>query len=409
LDPRAELRREPPADLSDVGSDEALVGRIRDEIRRDGPMPFARFMELALYDAEGGYYRGPAARPGRAGDFLTAPELHPIFGASIAVALEEVWVRLGRPAPFVVRESGAGTGTLALAILDELTRAGSPLRAVARYEALDVDPRRIEAFATRLTAAGHGDVLGATDPATAIDGVVLGNEILDALPVHRVRRRDGSLREIAVDLDADGGLREIEIAPSTTALADRLVAEGIELVEGQTAEVGLAADAWIAAAAGQLRRGLLMLIDYGAPAAELYDPVRRRDGTLRAYVRHQVHDDPYRHVGRQDLTAHVDVTAIERAAHGAGLTAVGVTTQAEALMGLGIEDRLRQIQADPATTFEDYALVRAALMRLLDPAAMGRFRVMAFGRDWPAAPDDPPLRLFSFRLAAGRRDAPGAR
>ena len=409
MDPRAELRREPPVDLSDVGSDEALVDRIRDEIRRTGPMPFARFMELALYDPEGGYYRAEAARPGRAGDFLTAPELHPIFGASIAVALEEVWVRLRRPAPFVVRESGAGTGTLAVAVLDELTRAESPLRAAVRYEAVDVDPRRIEAFATRLTAAGHGDVLGATDSATAIDGVILGNEILDALPVHRVRGRDGSLREIAVDLDADGELREIEVEPSTPALADRLAAERIELVEGQTAEVGLAADAWIAAAAGQLRRGLLVLIDYGAPAAELYDPVRRRDGTLRAYVRHQVHDDPYRHVGRQDLTAHVDVTAIERAAHGAGLTTVGVTTQAEALMGLGIEDRLRRIQADPATTFEDYALVRAALMRLLDPAAMGRFRVMAFGRDWPAAPDDLPLRMFSFRLPAGRRDAPGAR
>ena len=99
---------------------------------------------------------------------------------------------------------------------------------------------------------------------------------------------------------------------------------------------------------------MLLLIDYGAPAAALYDPVRRRDGTLRAYVRHQVHDDPYRHVGRQDLTAHVDVTAVERAAHAAGLTTIGITTQAEALMGLGIEARLQAIQADPATTFEDY-------------------------------------------------------
>jgi SAM-dependent MidA family methyltransferase len=409
MDPRVELRREPAADLTDVGSDEAILERIRDEIRRDGPMPFARFMELALYDAEGGYYRGPAARPGRAGDFLTAPELHPIFGASLAVALEDIWMRLGRPEPFVVREFGSGTGTLALAILDELALARSPLRAAVRYEAVDVDPRRVEALASRLTAAGHGDVLDAADPTAAIDGVVLANEVLDALPVHRVRWRDGSLREIAIELDADGGLREMEVEPSIPALAERLAAEGVELVEGQTAEVGLAADAWIAAAAGRLRRGLLVLIDYGAPAAELFDPVRRRDGTLRAYVRHQVHDDPYRHVGRQDLTAHVDVTAVERAARAAGLTTVGITTQAEALMGLGIEDRLRQVQADPATTFEDYALVRAALMRLLDPAAMGRFRVMAFGRDWPATPDDPPLRMFSFRLPAGRRAAPGPR
>jgi SAM-dependent MidA family methyltransferase len=152
-------------------------------------------------------------------------------------------------------------------------------------------------------------------------------------------------------------------------------------------------------AVAPLRRGLLVAIDYGAPAAELYDPVRRRDGTLQAYVRQHVHGDPYRHVGRQDLTAHVDVTAVERAARAAGLTTVGITTQAEALMGLGIEQRLQAIQADPATTMEGYLEVRAALMRLLDPAAMGRFRVMVFGRGWPPqAADDPPFGLLDFRL-----------
>ena len=125
---------------------------------------------------------------------------------------------------------------------------------------------------------------------------------------------------------------------------------------------------------------MLLLIDYGYPAPELYDPIRRRDGTLRAYLRHRVHDDPYVHVGRQDLTAHVDVTAVERAAAAAGLDHLGTTTQAEFLVGLGTEDLLQAIQADPATTLEGYLAVRSALMRLLDPRAMGRFRVMAFGR-----------------------------
>ena len=204
-----------------------------------------------------------------------------------------------------------------------------------------------------------------------------------------------------MDVDRDDALVEVEIDPSTPALTERLASEAIELADGQTAEICLALDAWIAEAAASIARGVLLLIDYGAPAADLYHPVRRRDGTLRAYVRHQVHDDPYVHVGRQDLTAHVDVTAVEHAAHAAGLTTIGITTQAEALMGLGIEARLQAIQADPATTFEDYSLVRSALMRLLDPAAMGRFQVMAFGRDWPdGGGGEAPLGLFAYRLPA---------
>jgi SAM-dependent MidA family methyltransferase len=120
-------------------------------------------------------------------------------------------------------------------------------------------------------------------------------------------------------------------------------------------------------------------------------------------VRHQVHADPYRHVGRQDLTAHVDLTALERAAVAAGLSTIGSTTQAEALMGLGIEARLQAIQADPATTFESYTLVRGALMRLLDPAAMGRFRMVAFGRGWPTDRADESLAMFRFHLPSRRR------
>jgi SAM-dependent MidA family methyltransferase len=397
MEPTLERRADPRPSLDDVGEDEALLERIRDEIRRDGPMPFARFMELALYDPDGGYYRAPAARPGRAGDFLTAPELHPIFGATLATGIVEVWERLGRPDPFVIREHGAGTGALAEAILGELAAADAPMLRALRYQPVEVDPRRGAAFRAALTAAGFGSVV---EPATttAVDGIVLANEVLDALPVHRVRRRGAALRELAVDVDPNGALVEAEIDPTTTALGERLDAEGVHLVDGQTAEVGLAGDAWIAGAAEDLRRGLLLIIDYGAPATELFDPVRRKDGTLRAYVRHQVHADPYRHVGRQDLTAHVDVTAVERAAHAAGLTSVGVTTQAEALIGLGIEARLQRIQADPSTTFEGYALVRSALLRLLDPAAMGRFRVLAFGRDWPAGGEDPPLAMFAYHL-----------
>jgi SAM-dependent MidA family methyltransferase len=394
------LRRHDLPDPAAAGEDAALVARIRDEIAAGGPMPFVRFMDLALYDPQGGYYRAPDARPGRAGDFVTAPELHPIFGRTLARAVLETWEGLGRPDPFVVQEHGAGEGAMAMPLLEEL--ATTPLAAALRYHPVEIDDRRVATLTERVAAAGLGATL-LVDAPSGFDGLILANEVLDALPVHRVRLRGERLVELAVMTDSAGTFVETEIEPTTDALATRLADDGIRLVDGQTAEICLALDDWIAAAAAPLRRGLLVAIDYGAPAIDLYDPIRRRDGTLRAYVRQTVHADPYRHVGRQDLTAHVDVSAVERAAHRAGLTTVGITTQAEALMGLGIEARLQAIQADRSTTMEAYREVRGALMRLLDPAAMGRFRVMAFGRDWPSRDDHgsgqvPPLGLFTFRL-----------
>jgi SAM-dependent MidA family methyltransferase len=394
------LRRHDLPDPAAAGEDAALVARIRDEIAAGGPMPFVRFMDLALYDPQGGYYRAPDARPGRAADFVTAPELHPIFGRTLARAVLETWEGLGRPDPFVVQEHGAGEGAMAMPLLEEL--ATTPLAAALRYHPVEIDDRRVATLTERVAAAGLGATL-LVDAPSGFDGLILANEVLDALPVHRVRLRGERLVELAVMTDSAGTFVETEIEPTTDALATRLADDGIRLVDGQTAEICLALDDWIAAAAAPLRRGLLVAIDYGAPAIDLYDPIRRRDGTLRAYVRQTVHADPYRHVGRQDLTAHVDVSAVERAAHRAGLTTVGITTQAEALMGLGIEARLQAIQADRSTTMEAYREVRGALMRLLDPAAMGRFRVMAFGRDWPSRDDHgsgqvPPLGLFTFRL-----------
>lgn len=384
---RPELRRDPLADLSDLADDPGLADRMRDEIRASGPMPFARFMELALYDPDGGYYRSPEARPGRGGDFITAPELHPIFGELLAREVDDAWVTLGRPDPFVVVEHGAGEGALAVPLLGALPPT-------IGYHPVEVDERRVAVLRERIIGAGLGGRL--VDPLPVpFDGVIVANEVLDALPVHRVRRRGDTLRELAVDVGADGSFVEVEVDPTTPALGERLAVEGVTLIDGQTAEIALALDAWMRDVAAPLRQGLLILVDYGAPAIELYDPVRRRDGTLQAYVRHQFGDDPYRFVGRQDLTAHVDVSAVQRAAEAAGLVTIGVTTQAEALMGLGVEERLREIQADASTTMEEYTLLRASLLRLLDPAAMGRFRVMVFGRRWP--PEKTP-RILGYRL-----------
>jgi SAM-dependent MidA family methyltransferase len=279
-------------------------------------MTFARFMELALYDPDGGYYRGAESRPGRSGDFLTAPEAHPIFGQAVANQLVEVWERLDRPAPFVVREHGAGTGTLAEAILHRIERARPELLAVLRYVPVEIDAQRIKAFGERLSAAGLADSIKPADDDRPFTGVVLANEVLDALPVHRVGVRAGSLAERFVGVAADGRLVDAWGPPSTPALGERLQADGVRLAEGQSGEVCLALDRWIADAVQSLERGLLLLIDYGALASELYDAVRRPQGTVRAFVRHRISDDLYGHIGRQDLTAHVESDRAGRSSEG---------------------------------------------------------------------------------------------
>jgi SAM-dependent MidA family methyltransferase len=380
-------------------SDPGLVQRIAEEIRATGPMTFARFMELALYDADAGYYstfgaiEGLTTGPGRRGDFLTAPESHPIFGWALARHLESVWDALDRPARFVVREHGAGTGALAAGILDGLRRSGSRLFDVVRYQAIDSSPARLEGLRQRLESLGLIDRL---EPAGGgpLLGVILANELLDALPVHRVEGgADGGLLEQFVTLaDAPANAADAAEAtpaprpefttvlgsPSTPALAERLEAEGVNLEPGQAAEVCLVLDAWVADAAAALERGELLLLDYGHPATELYRP--DRGSTLRAYHRHRVHADPLVAIGRQDLTAHVDLTAVERAAAAAGLDPIGRTTQAQLLAALETGEFLVGLQGDPSTTLESYLEARSALARMLDPRATGRFAVLAFGR-----------------------------
>jgi SAM-dependent MidA family methyltransferase len=369
-------------------SDPRLVARIGDEIRRSGPMTFARFMDLALYDPVAGYYTAdraatePATGPGRTADFLTAPEGHPIFGWAVARHLESVWAALDRPARFVVREHGAGTGALAAGVLGGLRRSASPLLEAIRYQAGDAAPARLAALRERIAALGLADRFEPFD-GRAEFGAVLANELLDALPVHRVEGGpDGGLLERFVVLDAAGSFATTLGPPSTPALGERLESEGVRLQPGQPAEIALAVDRWIADVAATLERGELLLIDYGYPGVDLYRP--ERGSTLRAYHRHRVHADPLVAIGRQDLTAHVDLTALERAAIAAGLTSIGRTTQAHFLDALDAGSLLVGLQGDPAIDLGRYLEARAALIRMLDPRVTGAFAVLAFGRDLSA-------------------------
>ena len=388
---------DPPATIAErwAESEVALVEQLRDAILANGPMTFARFMETVLYHAAHGYYVTRDDRATRTGDFLTAPELHPIFGTALAAQVEEVWDRLDRPSPFVLREEAAGSGALGMAILERLEVMASPLAATIRYQPIETDPRREAAIRARLTDAGLGQHLveaGSRD--ASMVGMVLANELLDALPVHRVTLQRGRFRERHVTWSA-GWFSEVDLPPSTPALKDALVREDIRLVEGQVTEIGLAAASWVRGLGARLHRGLAMVIDYGHPAPARYDPERRRDGLLRTYRRHHVGDDPYRSVGRQDLTAHVDWTALELAAADGGLDILGRTSQAEALSGLGLGDLLVDLQATPGITAATYAAARASVVRLLDPRATGGFGVLLLGR---GLAHEPPLRSLAFRM-----------
>jgi SAM-dependent MidA family methyltransferase len=369
-------------------SNPRLVEVIREAIEAapEQRITFARFMELALYHPRLGYYVGEAARPGRAGDFLTAPEAHPIFGHALARQIEQMWDLLGRPASFTLREYGAGAGTLALTILEGLRADASGLLDALRYEPVERNPTRAAELRQRLDAAGFGEQVAEPVDESPIVGLVLANEFVDALPVHRLEMRDGALHEVYVTWSrGEGWFGEALGSLSTPRIAERLAAEGVRLAEGQRAEVNLELEAWIVGVARQLARGYVLVIDYGYPAPELYGP-SRREGTLKAYLRHTVHTDPYRAVGEQDLTAHVDFTSLERAASTDGLRSLGLTTQADFLAGAGIGDLLVALQQMPGTTLEQYLAARNAVYYLIDPGGMGRFRVLALGRDVPVEP-----------------------
>jgi SAM-dependent MidA family methyltransferase len=389
----AGYRREALPDPEAVGEDTVLADAIRDEISERGPITFARFMDRALYEPGHGYYRRPEPGPGTAGaDFLTAPEAHPVFGAAIGRLLEQAWDALGRPFPFSVTEPGAGTGALAAGLLGGLRDLRSPLFEAIRYRPVEVEPARLETLRERLAADGLAGSLAVDGEhgGTVGTGAVIANEVLDALPVHRVVGRDGGLRELLVTLDPRGDFAWLEAEPSTPALAMRLAAEGVTLADGNITEVCLALDAWLMDATRNLARGLLVLVDYAAEPTDLHGATHP-DGTLRAFARHAVGSDPFRHVGRQDLTATVDLAAVRSAAARAGLTPVAETIQAELLARVGTADLIDAYLRRPGATLQDALALRSAVARLMDTRGMGGFRVLVFGRGLPGGLSLPAL------------------
>ena len=364
-----------------------LVTLIRAEIEAapDRRITFARFMDRALYEPTLGYYRQRADRPTDAGDFLTAPETHAIFGWTVARRIERMWADLGEPDTFSLIEYGAGSGTLAISILEGLRRHGSSrLLTAIRYEPVEANHHRLADLQRRFEEAGFADRLARisspADGTVPVTGVLIANEFLDALPVHRFVVRGGEALELFVTWR--DRFVEVVAAPSTPALAQRLADDGIDpakLAEGHVGEICLDLEPWLEEAAERLARGYVLAIDYGYEAAELYGP-RHLAGTLLGYRGHRVVDDPFTDPGAIDLTAHVDFTALQVLGERRGLRSVALTTQSEFLVTSGLELELRALQESPETTAAEYLRARSGIVRMLDPRHMGKFRVLTLER-----------------------------
>lgn len=358
----------PPPSADALALSAELVALISREIESAGGwISFARYMELALYAPGLGYYSAGSRKLGAAGDFITAPELSPLFGRALARQLAEL---VPLPCPDIV-ELGAGSGELAAVLLQELAALG---RSPRHYMILEVsaDLRERQQAHIAATAPQFADrVLWLERLPERLQAVVIGNEVLDALPVHRVYRHQGRTEEIGVSVQ-DGTLVRA-LRPAPPALAEIVHAQDIP--EDYETEINRAAPALIADLARRIDPGMLLFIDYGFPAHEFFHAQRNR-GTLMCHYRHHVHDDPFLWPGLQDITAHVDFSAVARA--GAGLDLLGYTGQAQFLINCGITDLLAAV---PATDTARYAPLAAQAQKLLSPAEMGElFKVIALGK-----------------------------
>ncbi len=352
-----------------------LVERIGSEIRRRGPISFARFMELALYDAAGGYYARGGSVLGPRGDFFTASDVGRLFGASIARQLLEIDRRIGPLDLFHVIEFGSGRGLLARDVLDAMADLDSGLASRLRYLLVDRSRAMLEESRRRVP---EGRSLRPAELDGGFCGCVLAVELFDALPVHRVRRRGGRLGELLVGLDDDGALVELEgpCSPEVRTIAERY---GAAADEGTEAEVATAADAQLETMAGCLDLGVMLIVDYGERANALYDASRPL-GTLLAYHRQTTNRSYLERVGRQDLTAHVNFSALEDRALSLGLRVLGLTTQDRFLISNGILEAFRP--DDPARLHDPRRVKRRLqAMQLIHPSGMGRrFKVLALAK-----------------------------
>lgn len=377
----------PPLDPDSQAHSERVAQSLREAVRSAGGwLPFDAYMAHALYAPGLGYYTAGAQKlassdqvvdgqhqsPGLpAGDFVTAPELTPLFAHTLARQVSQVLDESGTSA---VLEFGAGSGALAEGVLAELDRLG----VAAQYRIVEVSADLRQRQQARL--AGYGERVQWLDALPdAFEGCVLANEVLDAMPVSLFRwSEQADIHERGVTLDEQGGFTWAD-RPAGAELAQAITPR-MPPLPGYVSEINLQAEAWVRGMGSWLTRGAALLLDYGFPRHEYYHP-QRAGGTLMCHLRHHAHADPFVAPGLQDITAHVDFTAMADAALAGGLDVLGYTSQGRFLMNAGLLDLLANLDAADARA---YAQVAAPVQKLLSEAEMGElFKVLAVGRDMP--------------------------
>ncbi|MEO6975309.1 MAG: SAM-dependent methyltransferase [Gallionella sp.] len=342
-----------------------------DHETRDGWISFARYMELALYTPGLGYYAAGAHKFGEAGDFITAPELSPLFGRTVARQVAEIMAQSASN----ILELGAGSGKLAADMLAELEQMGSLPESYSVLEvSADLRARQQTLLREHLPHL-MGRVRWLDELPEKFSGAIVANEVLDALPVHLVHWRDSAITERGVAAGEHGFVWQERAIGDARLLQ---AAQQITVPDDYVSEICLAARGLVNSLARILEQGGMLFIDYGFGAREFYHP-QRRSGTLMCHYRHHAHDDPFFLPGLQDITAHVNFTDIAECGIDAGLELAGYTSQAFFLINCGITGLL---QDTPPENLRDYLPLSAQLQKLTSPAEMGElFKVIAFGKN----------------------------
>lgn len=334
---------------SKAATDRTSLGeRLRDRIGREGPIPFRDWMEAALYDPHGGYYSRPhPERWGRRGDYRTSPEYSPLFAATFARYFNKLHAELGAPGKLTILEAGAGAGHFAEGLLGTLQDRFPELFLATNYIIDEIGLNSGASARTRLERFGERvrfkPLLEAEIADTAI---VFSNELLDSFPVHRVTTSAGQLVEFYVALDESRNFAWTTGRPSTHRVAEYLKRAGVELPEGQAAEINLAIADWLSRAAAKLNDGYIVTVDYGAEARDLYDSSLRNEGTLRAFRRHQFAADVLAHPGEQDITTTVDWTFAKQVGETLGLATIEYARLDRFLLRAGLLEEVELMTAE---------------------------------------------------------------